>query len=204
LLTKSPNLGQIRAKKDYLVESIPHWLYAGDTPLHLAAAALRANSVRLLLENGADVNAQNCRGAIALHYACDPRPNSGGVWDPDAQSRVIDLLMQYGAKVDQADKGGATPLHRAVRARSAAAVGCLLKNGARVDVRLGKSGSLPLHLAVQSTSAGGTAGAIEEQLLIIDLLLAHGAKATATDNRGRSVIDWSTSERITSALKTHQ
>jgi hypothetical protein len=71
-----------------------------------------------------------------------------------------------------------------------------------VDVRLGKLGSLPLHLAVQSTGAGGTAGAVEEQLEIITLLLAHGARPTATDNRGRTAIDWSTNDRIRSALQT--
>jgi ankyrin repeat protein len=201
LLTKSPALSRARAVEDHLVTSIPHWIYAGDTPLHLAAAALRAGAAKLLLENGADVNAQNRRGATALHYACDPRPHSGGVWNPEAQSTLIDLLIQHGAKVDHADKGGAAALHRAVRARSSAAVRRLLENGARVDVRLGKLGSSPLHLAVQSTGAGGTAGAEDEQLEIIQLLLARGAKENARDSRGRTVIDWTTSERIASALK---
>src|SRR5262249_51386607 len=82
LLSKSPDLARARATKDYLVASIPHSLYIGDTPLHLAAAALRHGAARLLLMNGAEVNAQNRRGATALHYSCDPRPNSGGVWDP--------------------------------------------------------------------------------------------------------------------------
>src|SRR5262245_61977506 len=198
LLSKTPDLSRARAVEDHLVTSIPHWVYAGDTPLHLASAALRVDAAKLLLENGADVNAQNRRGATALHYACDPRPRSAGVWNPEAQATLIDLLIEYGAKVDHADKGGATALHRAVRARSAAAVRSLLKNGASVEVRLGKLGSLPLHLAVQSTGAGGTAGAVDEQLEIIHLLLSHGAKPNAVDNRGRTVIDWSPNDRIAS------
>src|SRR6185369_17598090 len=113
----------------------------------------------------------------ALHYACDPRPNSGGVWNPEAQSALIGLLIRSGANVDAADKGKATALHRAVRARSAAAVRCLLENGARVDMQLGKFRALPLHLAVQSTGAGGTSDSEDEQLEIIRLLLAHGAEA---------------------------
>ena len=201
LLTESPQLAQVRAVKDYLVQSIPHWLYVGDTPLHLAAAGLRTDAARLLLESAADVNAQNRRGATALHYACDPRPKSGGVWSPAAQAEVIDLLIQRGARVDHADKGGATALHRAVRARSAAAVQHLLTGGARVDVRLGKLESMPLHLAVQSTGAGGTAGAAEEQLEIIELLLSHGAKPSAKDRRGRTVMDWNSSEQIDLILK---
>jgi ankyrin repeat protein len=200
LLLKSPQLALSRADKDHLVQSIPHWIYVGDTPLHLAAAGLWIDCARLLLESGADVNAQNRRGATPLHYACDPRPKAG-VWNPETQAALIDLLIWHGAKVDGADKGGATALHRAVRARSPAAVRYLLKNGARVDVRSGKLGSFPLHLAAQSTGASWTADTADEQLEIIRLLLAHGARPDARDNRGRSVIDWSNSQRITSALK---
>ena len=55
----------------------PHWLYVGDTPLHLAAASLRGRAARLLLRHGGDPNATNRRRATPLHYACDPRPQSG-------------------------------------------------------------------------------------------------------------------------------
>jgi len=202
VLSKSPDRACTRADENYLVKSIPHWIYVGDTPLHLASAALRAGSARLLLDKGADVNAQNRRGATPLHYACDPRPNSGGVWNPEAQATIINILIEHGAKVDHADKGGAAALHRAVRARSSVAVRRLLESGARVDVQLGKLGSLPLHLAVQSTGASGTAGAAEEQLEIIHLLLAHGASANARDKRGRTVFDCARSERIASALNS--
>jgi hypothetical protein len=54
LLSKSPDLARVRAAKDYLVASIPHWLYVGDTPLHLAAAGLRrgAAEFRRRVESG--------------------------------------------------------------------------------------------------------------------------------------------------------
>src|SRR5262245_8321435 len=94
LLSKSPKLARSRAGKDHLVQAIPHWIYVGDTPLHLAAAGLFVDSARLLLESGADVNAQNRRGATPLHYACDPRPRSEGVWNPEAQTALIDLLVR--------------------------------------------------------------------------------------------------------------
>jgi len=41
LLKKSPELSQARAGEDHLVETIPHWLYVGDTPLHRVLAAQR-------------------------------------------------------------------------------------------------------------------------------------------------------------------
>src|ERR1051325_731112 len=84
-----------RMEEDLLVPDV-HWLYRGDTPLHLAAAGLRYDAARVLLAAGAPVNAVNRRGAAALHYACDPRPLSS-VWDPDAQRRLIELLVSAGA-----------------------------------------------------------------------------------------------------------
>ena len=41
LLKTSPELSRLRMTQDFLVEAIPHWLYVGDTPLHLAAAGLK-------------------------------------------------------------------------------------------------------------------------------------------------------------------
>ena len=200
LLKESPDLSRLRVAKDHLVEAIPHQLYVGDTPLHLAAAALQVKAAELLLKSGADVNAENRRRATPLHYACDPRPMLGGIWDPQRQGDLIVLLIQHGAKLQHTDSGGASALHRAVRARSPAAVRALLRAGARVDAKLNKSGSTPLHLAVQSTGASGTGGARSEQLEIIGMLLDHGADPGAKDGRGRSVFDWVKNESILAAL----
>jgi ankyrin repeat protein len=201
LLKRSPELAGLRVTQDYLVEAIPHWLYAGDTPLHLAAAALRVEAAKLLLESGADANAENRRGATPLLYVCDPRTMLGGTWDPQKQADLIVLLVQHGARLQQSDRGGASALHRAVRARSPAAVRQLLREGARVDAQLKKGGSTPLHLAVQSTGAGGTAGALSEQLEIIEMLLQHGADPGPRDLRGRSTLDCARNELILAALQ---
>ena len=201
MIDAEPALVRGRIERDRLVAAIPHHLYVGDTVLHLAAAALNATAVGDILDAGADPNAENRRGATPLHYACDPRPASGGVWNPRRQAEIIGDLIEHGADVEHADRGGATPLHRAVRARSQAAVRQLLESGARVDCRLGKGASTPLHLAVQSTGAGGTAGAVDEQMAIIGLLLDHGADPKSRDGRGKSVNDWAKSARIHDALR---
>jgi ankyrin repeat protein len=200
LIQGTPELVRARFARDQLITAIPHWLYVDDTALHLAAAALNGGAVRLMLDAGADANAQNRRRATPLHYACDPRPASGGVWNPRQQAAIIGRLVQHGANVERQDRGGATPLHRAVRARSPAAVRRLLECGARVDCRLGQTASTPLHLAVQSTGAGGTAGADAAQLEIIRLLREHGADPSAKDSHGKSVMTWAKSERVRSAL----
>src|SRR5436190_13330385 len=50
---------------------IAHYLYAGDTALHLAAAAFRRPVAELLVAYGADYRARNRKGAEPLHYAAD-------------------------------------------------------------------------------------------------------------------------------------
>lgn len=200
LLRAAPHSCDARMSEDLLIEEIPHWLYVGDTSLHLAAAALRLDEARLLLRAGADPNARNRRRATPLHYACDLRPNSAVAGSRGLQAGLIRLLAEHGADLERVDRGGATPLHRAVRARSPEAVGQLLALGAKPDCRLGKRGSSPLHLAAQSTGAGGTAGAMDEQLEIIRLLLLHGADPAVTDAAARTPRDWARNPRIVAAL----
>src|SRR3954453_819200 len=129
IAARSPGAIAQRREHDILVTELPHTLYRGDTPLHLAAAGLRYDAARVLLAAGAPVDAVNRRGATVLHYACDPRPSSA-TWDPTRQRRMIELLVSHGASVDRQDRDGVAPLHRAVRARSPGAVAALLSAGA--------------------------------------------------------------------------
>ena len=195
----TPAAATQRMDEDLLVPELPHQLYRGDTPLHLAAAGLRYDAARALLAAGCPVDAVNRRGATALHYACDARPLAP-TWDPAAQRRVIELLVSAGATVDQPDRGGVTPLHRAVRARSPAAVAALLSAGANPRAASRKEGSTPLHLAVAPTGASGTAGASDYQLEIVRLLLAAGATLADVDRNGETVADRIQSQALRDAL----
>lgn len=199
LAAESPGAIAQRRQHDLLVAELPHMLYQGDTPLHLAAAGLRDDAADALLAAGAPVDIVNRRGATALHYACDPRPSSA-TWDPAAQRRIIRLLVARGAPVDQPDRCGVTALHRAVRARSPAAVAELLSAGADPRARTKKAGSTALHIAVAPTGASGTADTGGAQLEIVRMLLAAGATLTDVDGNGITVVDRIRSRALRRAL----
>jgi hypothetical protein len=135
-------------------KEIAHYVYAGDTALHVAAAAYQRDIAEELVSREANVSARNRRGAEPLHYATDGNPESA-TWDPNGQYAIVQFLIAAGADPNSADKSGVAPLHRAVRTRSSAAVRALLLNGADA-LRKNKSGSTPLHLAVQNTGRGGS------------------------------------------------
>jgi len=101
----------------FFFADIAHYLYAGDTALHMAAAAFRRPVAELLVAYQADCRARNRRSAEPLHYAADANR-----WNPTAQAATIEYLVSIGADPNAVDRGGVTPLHRAVRTRSLPAV----------------------------------------------------------------------------------
>jgi ankyrin repeat protein len=185
--TEAVTSGATRASSNgYFLAAIEHYIYAGDTALHIAAAAYRLGIARKLVSLGANPSARNRLGAEPLHYASVGGPGSRH-WNPEAQAACIEYLIAAGANPNAADKMGATPLHRAVRTRCAEAVQALLTLGADARAR-NRNGSTPLHLAVYNTGRGGSGGAEakQQQDEIVRLLIKYGAKATDTDARGRS------------------
>src|SRR5262245_58375280 len=208
LLARAPALARQAAgtgatreeARSFFFEEIAHYAYAGDTPLHIAAAAYEPYIADDLVARGANVRARNRRGAEPLHYAADGIPG-GQMWDPEAQFAIVQFLIKAGADPNAKDDGGVAPLHRAVRTRCAAAVRALLANGADAHMR-NERGSTPLHLAVQNTGRGGSGSpdAREQQREIIELLLSHGARSSDKDSAGRSVKDRVTADWILALL----
>jgi len=188
LATAAVRVGATRQAADtYFLTDIRHYVYSGDTGLHIAAAAYQRAMAEALIVGGANVRAGNRRGAEPLHYAAEGSPG-GPRWDPGAQYSVIEYLIEIGADPNARDDSGVAALHRAVRTRCSEAVRALLEHGA--DPRLeNKRGSTPLHLAVQNTgrSDSGTSEAKDEQRRIIAMLVEHGARPTDTDTNGKTV-----------------
>jgi hypothetical protein len=171
---------------DYFLEQLQHHVYAGDTALHIAAAAYAADLVRELVSAGANVAAANRHGAEPLHYAVDGDPGSVR-WNPASQRETVECLVKLGADPNAVDRNGTAPLHRAVRNRCAAAVKALLDLGADPRAANG-SGSTAWQLAHWTTGRGGSgsADARAQQAEIHELLRAAGAGDDASPESGRS------------------
>ena len=145
-------------------------LYPDLKPLHKASASGSSNTVQLLLDHGAKVNARDARGVQSLHYAAgyghrdtvkllidagaevngrdyfgSTPLHSSAAW---GHLDVMKLLIDYGAKVDSVTKLGVTPLNDAANEQDIPAVDVLLDAGADIDFRA-KNGSTPLTVAAQ-------------------------------------------------------
>ena len=71
---------------------------SGDTPLHSASQWGHEEIVKLLIENGANVNATNKHGQSPLHYSC-----------LFSHKGIQELLISRGANIDAQDNKGRTP-----------------------------------------------------------------------------------------------
>jgi len=96
-----------------------------ETPLHVAAYYGEIAIMKCLIKYGADVNARDILRRTPLHFARHPD--------------VATLLLRRGADPNAEDLNGRTPLHYATEERLADVVKVLLRHGATVADREGKT-----------------------------------------------------------------
>lgn len=145
---------------------------AGYTSLHEAARWGHEDAARLLLEAGADGNAQTTGGGdgwTALHLCA--YPDSSCVYSGhEGVARL--LLEEAGADPDARDDLGMAPLHHAAKEGHEVIARLLLEAGADRDAQ-SESGRTPLHLA-----------ALFGREAVAQLLLDAGADKDTRDNNG--------------------
>eukprot|EP00794_Sanderia_malayensis_P005571 gene5571-6259_t len=107
------------------------------TPLHLAAGYNHLEVAEVLLEKGADVNAQDKGGLIPLHNA-----SSYGHVD------IAALLIKYKGNVNATDRWLFTPLHEAAQKGRTQLCALLLTHGADPHMK-NQEGHAPLDVATQ-------------------------------------------------------
>lgn len=141
-----------------------------NTAIWFAARNNYPEIVRALLEKGADPNHALLRPPIlvSLVRKCE-------VATP-ANLDLIDLMVEFGARLDAADGEGRTALMRAIEAKDESAVAHLLDLGASVDT-LDEDKMSPLHLAAYQGSE-----------TILNLILAKQPDLDCLDAWGRTAL----------------
>lgn len=105
----------------------------GQTPLHQMASENLVEVAETLLKANANPDvAEQLRGFTPLHFA--------------SSKEMIELLLTYGAAINQKDASGYEPLHTAVSKGNVIAVHTLLDQGSEIDAQGGKNNKGPLHL----------------------------------------------------------
>ncbi|HKQ18271.1 MAG TPA: ankyrin repeat domain-containing protein [Candidatus Eisenbacteria bacterium] len=133
----------------------------GMTALHLAVWGGHPEIVRLLLEHGADVNAQDGGGGTPVLLAAR--------W---GRGDLMHLLLEHGADASITDDQGRTLLHKAAEYGHVEVMRALLKHG--FDVNVQARPGTPLHSA-----------AFRREVLAAKFLLDHGANPNA-----RGFLEW--------------
>ena len=148
------------------------------TALHLASKHGKEATVRLLLENGADVHAKNGKGWTALHHAAHY-----------SHEQVGGLLLENGADIDAEDQKSGIALHDAADCGNEQMIELLLERGAGLDSK---------------TSSGSTAlmkAACRGHVLAVQLLLNKGAKVHRKIEKGQTALSLARNETVSQLLR---
>jgi ankyrin repeat protein len=127
--------------------------------------------VRLLVANGANVNAVSSLTGRTPLLIATAQPEAAG---------IVKLLLDKGADVKVRDRYGFMPLPNAAFNGELETLTLLIARGADLNAR--SLGLTPLFGAVNANRAD-----------LVDLLLKHGADATAKDNHGAGILAYATS-----------
>ena len=184
----------------------------GIGPLHEAAKKGNANSVKVLVKYGADVNSKKggfshpplcfatsrevTEALIATGADIGLRDKSLSGATPlhsiahSGQTEAAEVLMAHGANIDAKDSLGRTPLHRAANNGQKKMVGLLITKGADINTA-DTRGLTPLNIAIDSDWAPKAS-----RKEVAELLVANDAEYTIRD-----VVWLGDSRRIDTLLK---
>jgi ankyrin repeat protein len=139
---------------------------SGNTPIHFAVKNGHRKLIDLLQAKGAIISKDD-------NFLADEEASLYAVWRYDAYH--LELLLDYGADVNTADRFGWSLLHYTAYNDKANMTKMLLEKGANPNIVERTDGRTPLHYA-----------ALEGQKTIAEMLLAHGANMDTKDWYGKT------------------
>lgn len=153
----------------------------GISPFHLALRGRSLRTVKMLLENGADIEALSNRGETALHFSVK-----------NVDQDVLKFILDLGVPIESSDVHGFSVLHYAAALGRPESCRFLLERGAVVNRRCSRTDDTALSLAIQahvrqleySTKFTKT----------VQVLLEHGADV-ADKCRGTSVLEMAANQQ---------
>ncbi|XP_017884072.1 uncharacterized protein LOC108627375 [Ceratina calcarata] len=139
----------------------------GSTAIHSCVLRHPINYeiLKLLIVNGANINARNNYRRTALHEAVRAK-----------DVNVVKLLLDYNADVNCEDVDGTTPLYTSTVSGAVEICKLLVEKGAKVNIKSDKR-STPLHVAASI-----------DNLDITEILLRSGADVDCVDERGNTAL----------------
>ena len=139
------------------------------TPLYYAALDGNTNLTKILLEKGSDVNQADIGGVTPL---------AATAWYDNWET--ADVLIKWGAALDNTRNKGETPLHRACSSLSLGVVEILINSGSDVNCKTIES-KTPLIATVLANDNGNAICKLK-RIRIMTLLLDNGADPNIQDN----------------------
>ena len=132
-----------------------------DAPIADASMRNDAAQVRLLVANGAEVNAAHGDGMTGLHWAAE-----------NGNPEIASILLESGADVEAVTRLGAyRPLHLAARRGNASVIQLLLDASADPETESATGSVTPLHFAAASGKAAS-----------VQALMDHGVELDARES----------------------
>jgi uncharacterized protein len=116
----------------------------GSTPLMDAAGRSNVEAVKILLDNGADVNKKIKQGQTALLYAVHPSSTNS--------IEILNMLLDKGAEINIIDNEEQTPLKKAIEFNRKDILDTLIARGANFHLKSKRGGTALMKAAAYGNS----------------------------------------------------